>query len=137
MVLMVQREVAERIVAAPGDLSLLAVSVQFYATPSIVARVPRRAFHPAPKVDSAVIKIEPRQPPLPPSLRPDFFRVARAGFGTRRKTLRNALSIGLDLTNAEAESLLDRADIDSRRRAETLSVEEWVRLTTALCERAG
>ena len=129
MALMVQKEVAERIVAEPGNLSLLGVSVQFHGHPSIVARVPRRAFHPVPKVDSAVLRIVPHEPPLPPDLRPEFFRLVRAGFGTKRKTLRNALAIGLDLHAVEAEALLARASIDSRRRAETLRVEDWVRLT--------
>lgn len=134
MVLMVQKEVAQRVVAGTGDLSLLGVSVQFYGAPEIVARVPRRAFHPVPKVDSAILKIVPHEPSLPLSLRPPFFRVVRAGFGTKRKTLRNALSIGLDLPASRAESLLQNAGIDGQRRAETLSIEDWTRLTRAYVE---
>lgn len=137
LVLMVQREVAARIVARPGDLSLLGVSVQFYGTPSIVARVPRRAFHPAPKVDSAIIKIVPHEPPVPEERRNTFFRLARAGFGTRRKTLENALSIGLDLPREEVRSMLVSASIDGSRRAETLSVDDWARLTGAMKEQEG
>jgi 16S rRNA (adenine1518-N6/adenine1519-N6)-dimethyltransferase len=136
MVLMVQREVAERIVARPGEMSLLAVSVQFYGFPSVVARVPRRAFHPAPKVDSAIVKIVPRPSPLNRDRRDDFFRLARAGFSTRRKTLENALRMGLGISRDEARGLLAAADIDSTRRAETLSVDDWVRLTEAF-GRAG
>lgn len=129
MVLMLQREVAERVVAQPGTLSLLGVSAQFYSRPSIVARVPRRAFYPAPRVDSAIVKFVPREPPLPNEQSAQFFRLARAGFGTKRKTLRNALSHGLDVPPSEAALLLESAGIDGQRRAETLSVDDWVRLT--------
>lgn len=131
LVLMVQREVADRLVAGPGDLSLLGLSVQFYATAKVVARVPRRAFHPVPNVDSAIVKIVPHAPAVPTSQRGDFFRLARAGFGTRRKTLGNALSIGLNIPREDARKLLDRAGIEEGRRAETLSLDEWVQLTAA------
>jgi 16S rRNA (adenine1518-N6/adenine1519-N6)-dimethyltransferase len=137
MVLMVQREVAARMVAAPGNLSLLGLSVQYYASPSVVSRVPRRAFHPAPKVDSAIVKVVPRQPPVPSDFRDTFFRLARAGFGTRRKTLGNALAIGLGASPAEARALLQQAGIDERRRAETLSLEEWANLTREFTRGAG
>jgi 16S rRNA (adenine1518-N6/adenine1519-N6)-dimethyltransferase len=125
LVLMVQREVAERMVAAPGNLSLLSVSVQFYSEPKIVTRVPRGAFHPPPKVESAIVRLTPRPWPVPPELRDVFFTVARAGFGTRRKTLSNALSIGLGITRDDARSLLLRAGVEERRRAESLDLEEW------------
>ncbi|HZU14176.1 MAG TPA: 16S rRNA (adenine(1518)-N(6)/adenine(1519)-N(6))-dimethyltransferase RsmA [Chloroflexota bacterium] len=128
MVLMVQREVAQRMVAAPGHLSLLGVSVQFYAQPEIVSRVPPGAFYPPPRVESAIVRLVPRQPPVPRGRHQRFFQLARAGFGTRRKTLTNALGIGLYISRDEARNLLDAAGIDPHRRAETLTLGEWARL---------
>lgn len=136
LVLMVQREVAKRMTAEPGDLSLLAASVQFYSLPEIVTRVPRGAFFPTPKVDSAIIRLSPRPWPVPADLRDDFFVVARAGFGTRRKTLANALTIGLATSRERVRELLASAGIDERRRAETLSIDEWARLATAYHSKA-
>ena len=136
IVVTVQREVAERIVAAPGDMSLLAVSVQFYGRPRIVARIPAGAFYPAPKVDSAVVRIDAGEQPaasLPAGVsEAALFRVVRAGFGQKRKTLRNALSAGLSLPPARTEEALHAAGIDPRRRAETLSLAEWVQLARQL-----
>lgn len=132
MVLTVQEAVARRIVACPGDMSLLAVSVQFYGKSRIVARLKAGAFYPKPRVDSAVVQID-----LSPGARPApgvkdvdlFFRLARAGFGQRRKQLRNSLARGLGRPNSEVDAALVAADIDPRRRAQTLSVEEWAALT--------
>lgn len=136
LVVTVQREVAERIVAEPGDMSLLAVSVQFYGQPQIVARIPAGAFYPSPQVDSAVLRITARPAPgMALDLDVDesaFFRVVRAGFSQKRKTLRNALSGGLRRPPAEVEAQLRQAGIDPRRRAETLSLGEWARLAGAL-----
>jgi 16S rRNA (adenine1518-N6/adenine1519-N6)-dimethyltransferase len=136
MVVTVQREVAERIVAEPGKMSLLAVSVQFYGRPQIVTRIPAGAFHPRPSIDSAVIRIDVGPQPqvvLPPGVNETtFFRVVRAGFQQRRKTLRNALSAGLGSDPALVASALKRAGVDPRRRAETLSLEDWAVVTTAL-----
>lgn len=131
MVLMVQHEVAQRILARPGDLSLLAVSVQFYAEPSQVLRLPAGAFYPAPNVDSAVIRLDAHAERPAVDLE-TFFRVAHAGFGQKRKTLRNSLAAGLDLTAAASEDLLARAGIDPQRRAQTLTIDEWVRLANTL-----
>jgi 16S rRNA (adenine1518-N6/adenine1519-N6)-dimethyltransferase len=132
LVVTVQREVAERIVAGPGGMSLLAVSVQFYGQPQIVARVPAGAFYPAPQVDSAVVRVTVDPSPgvrLGPGVdERAFFRVVRAGFSQKRKTLRNALSAGLRRPPSEVEGLLRQAGIDPRRRAETLSLEEWAGL---------
>ncbi|NOZ05594.1 MAG: ribosomal RNA small subunit methyltransferase A [Chloroflexi bacterium] len=129
----VQREVAARIVAKPGQMSLLAVSVQLYGEPRIVARVPAGAFYPRPKVDSAVVRIR-FYPALP--LSGDelarFFRVVRAGFGQRRKQIHNALAAGLALPDAVVREALEQGGIDARRRAETLEIDEWVRLCRAL-----
>ena len=136
MVVTVQREVAERIVAGPGDMSLLAVSVQFYGRPQIVARIPAGAFYPPPQVDSAVLRIDVNPEPVVALgdgvSTADFFRVVRAGFSQKRKMLRNALSAGLVLAPARVEEVLLQAGIDPRRRAETLSLPEWASLAGPL-----
>jgi len=129
LVVMVQQEVAQRIVAEPGDLSLLAVSIQFYGRPQIVARVPASAFYPAPKVDSAILRVELHaEAPLTAVERDSFFRVVQAGFSERRKQLHNALTHGLHRKNEDIRAWLQAADIDTSRRAETLSIEEWLQL---------
>jgi len=132
LVLTVQREVAERICAAPGALSLLALSVQVYGQPHPVGRIPAGAFYPPPKVDSTILRVDLYpQPRLPAEDLPIFFRLAQAAFAQRRKTLRNALAAGLGWPPAQVETLLRQAEIDPRRRAETLSLEEWGRLLRA------
>lgn len=132
IVLTVQEEVARRICASPGDMSLLALSVQVFGEPRIVGRIPAGAFYPPPKVDSAIIRIDLFGEPLIKTANMDaFFHLARAGFGQKRKTLRNALSAGLALPPVVVEQRLLSAGIDPRRRAETLSLAEWDRLTAA------
>ena len=129
IVLTVQKEVAERICATPPDMSLLALGVQVYGTPKIVGTILADAFFPAPKVDSAVVRIDVlSSPAIELHLLDDFFQLIKAGFGQKRKTLRNSLSAGLKISTTEAESLLAKAEIDSKRRAETLSLNEWERL---------
>src|SRR5579859_3657982 len=129
LVVMVQYEVAQRMVAGPGDMSLLGVSIQFYGQPKIVARVPARAFYPAPKVDSAILRVDVKsQIPLSPVEQERFFRVVQAGFSMRRKQLHNSLTHGLHYKNELIRSWLARASIDASRRAETLSIEEWLSL---------
>ncbi len=129
LVVMVQYEVAQRIVAVPGDLSLLGVSIQFYGKPKIIAHVPARAFYPAPKVDSAILRIDLRdEVPLRRAQRDSFFRLVQAGFSERRKQLHNSLAHGLHRKNVEVQALLMGANIEPSRRAETLSIEEWLRL---------
>jgi 16S rRNA (adenine1518-N6/adenine1519-N6)-dimethyltransferase len=126
MVVTVQREVAERMVAAPGNMSLLSVSTQFYGTPRIVMRLKRGAFYPAPKVDSAVIRLDLYQdPPVPVDDIKMFFAVVRAGFALKRKQLRNSLAAGLKVDPLVVEKSLSDCGIDYRRRAETLSIDEW------------
>ena len=133
MTLTVQREVAERICATPGDMSLLALSVQVYGAPKIVARIPAGAFFPAPQVDSSVVRIDLFPEPLIPTrLLPGFFRLAKAGFSQKRKNLRNTLSGGMRWSTSQSEQILKSANIDPRRRAETLSLEEWRRLVALL-----
>ena len=132
-VVMVQKEVAERICAEPGDLSLLAVSVQFYAVPSLVQHVPAEAFYPKPKVDSAVLRLDVRPEPAVTSVTPStFFRIARAGFGQKRKQLANSLSAGLALPKTVVREALESAEIDPKRRAETLTLDEWGTLCQTL-----
>lgn len=128
MVLMVQREVGKAIVARPGDMSLLAVSVQFYGKPSVVARVPARCFYPAPKVDSVILRVDVsgKRDDVDPA---PFFHTVRAGFSSPRKQLRNSLAHGLGISPEQAAGMLLKTGIDPRRRAETLSVEDWVRLS--------
>ncbi len=133
VVLTVQKEVAERICAAPGDLSMLALSVQVYGEPRIAARIPAGAFHPAPKVDSAVVRIDLFPAPfIPYTLLDSFFVLAKAGFSQKRKKLRNSLSAGMKKSPAEIEGILRSAGIDPQRRAETLSLEEWRELTARM-----
>jgi 16S rRNA (adenine1518-N6/adenine1519-N6)-dimethyltransferase len=129
LVVMVQYEVAQRIVAAPGDLSLLGVSIQFYGKPDIVAHVPARAFYPAPKVDSAILRVDLKdEVPLAHKQRDSFFRLVQAGFSERRKQIHNSLARGLHRKDAEVQAWLKAASIDPGRRAETLSIEEWLQL---------
>lgn len=133
IVVMVQEEVAKRIVATPGKLSLLAISIQFYGHPQIVAHVPADAFYPAPKVNSAILRIDIYpQAPLTPQERDSFFRMVQAGFSERRKQLHNALSHSLHLKDEDVRTWLLASDIDPSRRAETLSIEDWLRLWRAM-----
>jgi 16S rRNA (adenine1518-N6/adenine1519-N6)-dimethyltransferase len=130
LVLTVQHEVARRICAAPGDMSLLALSVQVYGQPMMVAHIPASAFYPPPKVDSTVLRINLFPSPLIPSgLLDPLFRLIKAGFSQKRKTLRNSLSAGLRLSVDETVALLNGSQIDPMRRAETLDIAEWYRLT--------
>lgn len=133
IVMTMQYEVAQRISAAPGDMSLLAVSVQYYGRPQFITRLNPAVFWPRPDVDSAVVAIDPY--PVSPVDVPDdvsFFRVVRAGFSQKRKQLRNALSAGLHIKANVAEAYLEQAEISPQRRAETLNLEEWAALTRVI-----
>ena len=133
IVLTVQLEVAQRITAAPGKLSLLAVSVQFYGRPTLVTHIKAGSFYPVPKVDSAVVRIEPyRHPAVDVTDRDEFFAVVKAGFSQKRKQLHNALAAGLARPQADIAAALERAGVDGRRRAETLALDEWASLANAL-----
>jgi len=130
IVVMVQREVGEAIAAQPGNMSLLAVSVQFYGKPVIIDRVPARSFSPPPKVESVILRIQLlEEPPVKVSQTDHFFAVARAGFSAPRKQLRNSLAQGLSIPPQRAALLLEKTAIDPRRRAETLSLQEWARIS--------
>lgn len=124
--LLIQKEVAERIVAGPGQHSLLSVSVQFYAEAELRDLVPAELFTPPPKVDSQVIKIVPRQNPLFSDIdTSEFFKVVRAGFSERRKKLRSSLSGALHMDKQAVDQWLQRAEIPADARAQELSLEQW------------
>jgi len=130
LVLTIQKEVAQRICALPGDLSLLALSVQVYGKPTIVSRISAGAFFPPPKVDSAVIRVDLfPEPIIPINQMETFFSMAKAGFGQKRKMLRSSLSSGLGWSSENISNLLIKSNIDPTRRAETLSLQEWKFLT--------
>lgn len=131
LVVMVQREVAERMVATPPAMSALSVVIQFFTSPRIAFRVGAGAFIPPPKVESAVVVLERHDPPLPREEWNDFFQFVRAGFAQRRKQLRNTLVTGLNRSKETVSQLLLRASITPTRRAETLSLGEWIRLYNA------
>jgi 16S rRNA (adenine1518-N6/adenine1519-N6)-dimethyltransferase len=132
MILMVQKEVAERIVARAGKMSILAVSVQYYADAEILFLVPRTAFDPVPEVDSAVIRITYNAKRIASADAANFFRVVRAGFCAKRKTLANNLANSLHLERKEAEAKLAQAGLASNVRAQELSVEDWKKLAATL-----
>ncbi len=126
MVVMVQREVARTMCAVPGEMSMLSVATQVYGKPRIVCSVPPRAFKPQPKITSAVVRIDVYdEPAVPMEPREDFFDLVRAGFSTPRKQIRNSLAVGLDIPPAESEVMLSEAGIDPKRRAQTLTLDEW------------
>lgn len=132
---MVQKEVAQRMQAMPNtkDYGALSVAVQYYSKPEILAQVPKSMFMPAPNVDSAVISLKIYdQKPYQAKSDVDFFRVVKASFGQRRKTLLNALASGLGKTKDEIKEILEKADIVSQRRGETLSIEEFIRIADLL-----
>ena len=138
MVVTVQREVAERIVAREGRMSLLAVSVRFYGEPRILFRLKPGAFYPRPEVESAVVRIDRHpQPPVDVQDTAAFFRVVRAGFSQPRKQLRNSLAAGLGISPDEAVEALRGAGIDPLLRAERLRLEDWGRLVNQVLRRSG
>ncbi len=129
MVFTIQLDVAQRIVARPPRMSLLAVSVQVYARPRIVRKLPPGAFTPPPKVHSAVLRLDVLpQPQVAPEQREAFFRVVRAGFGQKRKTLRNSLAAGLHLSTTVTESAIRAAGLNPKQRAQELDISQWLRL---------
>jgi len=126
LVLMLQKEVAERICAQPGDMSLLALSIQFYAEPEIIEYVPKKDFWPAPEVDSAIIRIKLRPAKSTGEiLEKDFFRLAKIGFSAKRKMLKNNLANGLHITSQEAEEKIVKIGLNPKIRAEDLSIKDW------------
>jgi len=132
MVVMVQKEVGQSIVAAPGDMSILGISVQLYGKPTIVDYVPAQSFYPRPKVDSAIVRIEVYpKPAIEVESIAGFFEIVKAGFSAPRKQIRNSLALGLQLDSAAVVELLQQAGVAPQRRPETLSLEEWAKLHRA------
>ena len=133
MIMTMQLEVAERIIGKPGAMNLLSIAVQFYGIPHIVSKFGPAVFWPRPNIQSAVMRIDTHEsrPVEVPSTKA-FFRVVRAGFSLKRKQLKNSLASGLRIKAAAASSLINAADIDPQRRAETLSLEEWACLARAV-----
>jgi len=128
-VLLVQKEVAERIAAEAGNMSILSVSVQIFAEAELDIEVPRQFFTPPPKVDSQVVVLRTRDNPLITSEdQRDFFRIVKAGFSAKRKKLRSSLSGGLGIDKSVAEELLKNAGISPDARAEDLAIEDWKKL---------
>jgi 16S rRNA (adenine1518-N6/adenine1519-N6)-dimethyltransferase len=126
MVVMVQREVAQNMSAAPGKMRLLSVAVQLYGNPRIVGYVPPSAFRPAPKVASAIVRIDVYpSPAVALDSEESFFRLVRAGFSAPRKQIHNCLRRGLESSPEVVDAMLFKAGIDGTRRAETLSLAEW------------
>jgi len=132
--LLVQKEVAERIAAQPGAMSLLSVSAQFYAHVTLGPIVPAWLFTPAPKVDSQVAKLDYTGPRFNNVEPRTFFRVVKAGFAERRKKLRSSLAGGLQLPKTDIDELLATANISSEARAQELSLEEWHKLVNAIVD---
>jgi len=130
--ILIQKEVAERVVALPGDMSILSVTAQFYCDASLGAFVPAKLFTPPPKVDSQVLVLRYREQPLFEDVAPKlFFRLVKAGFSQKRKTLQNSLSGGLAISKQEAAELLQSAGITTTARAQELSLQQWERLYRA------
>lgn len=127
-VLLIQKEVAERLCAGPGHMGILSVTAQFYFTCELSVEVPARYFSPPPKVDSQVVVMKRRKEPLFPVDEKEFFQFVKAGFSEKRKTLRNSLSGGLNIAKDEAVSLLQSADLSDKARAQELSLTEWHKL---------
>ena len=126
MVVMVQKEVGEAIAAALGKMRLLSVRAQFYSKPAIVSYVPAASFYPAPKVDSVILRLDVySQPPIEVSDVAGFFDIVMHGFSAPRKQIRNSLAHSLEMPPGQVASLLEKAGIEPKRRAETLSLEEW------------
>ena len=128
-VLLIQKEVAERLAAEPGNMSILAISAQIYGEVELDQMVPARLFTPPPKVDSQVVVVRTRSEPLiQPQDEKAFFRVVKAGFSSKRKKLRSSIAAGLNISKPEAEALLKRADIHPDDRAEALAINQWIDL---------
>ncbi len=126
--LLVQKEVAERVTAAPGEMSVLSISVQYYAQATRGPLVTADKFTPQPKVDSVVLHLKPRSKPLFEADTKQFFRLVKAGFGERRKKLTNALAGGLHISSTQASTLLEGAHISTNARAQELSLRNWQQL---------
>jgi len=127
MIIMIQKEVAQRIVAKPGAMSLLSLSVQFYAEPKILFAVGRGSFWPSPKVDSAVISLKLKSQPVFGDSKL-FFKIAKIGFSAKRKQLHNNLANGLHLKSDQVKAMIKKIGLNEKIRAQDLAIEDWIRL---------
>lgn len=126
--LLVQKEVAQRMAAKPGDMSILAVAAQFFAEVTLGQVVPAELFTPPPQVDSQITNLKRREEPLFAIDTKLYFKVVRAGFSEKRKKVRNSLSGGLQLQKTAIEDLLNQADVGQDVRAEELSLQQWYKI---------
>lgn len=137
LTVMVQKEAAQRICAQPGsrEVGAVSIAVRYYCEPQVLFQVSRGSFMPAPDVDSTVIRLDIRkEPPVQVKKESDFFRVLKAAFSQRRKTLSNTLSSGLSLSKAQANELLEKAGVAANLRAEQLSMQQFADIANALSE---
>lgn len=135
LVLMLQKEVAERIITGAPDMTLLSLSVQYYGTPEIIRVVPATDFWPAPSVDSAILRFSYDRPrPTATSLEADkkFFRIARIAFSAKRKMLKNNLLAGIEISSSDLEAVMQKAGIEAKARAEDLTLDQWQLLVAAI-----
>ncbi len=130
LVLLVQKEVAERICATAGKMSVLTLAVQFFGKAELVGEVSKDCFSPVPKVDSAILKITPHQ--KPPANQEEILRLAKIGFASRRKTLVNNLAAGLRREKSELKAILEKLALPAAVRAQDLSLADWVKLNDLL-----
>lgn len=129
-VLLIQKEVAERLAAEPGNMSILSISAQIYGDVELDQLVPAHFFTPPPKVDSQVVVVKTLAEPLiQPADEKAFFRIVKAGFSSKRKKLRSSLSAGLGISKQEAEEILAEAGVNPDDRAEALAINQWIDLT--------
>ena len=133
IVLMVQKEVGDRLTAQAGELSLLGISVQIFADVSIAAMVPKENFYPKPKVDSCIVVIDPREK-FKINDQKLFFRILKAAFAGKRKQLHNSLMNGFKLSKPQIEKILDEAEIKLSARPQELRIEEWIGLYERIAE---
>lgn len=134
IVMLVQKEVAERICAKPGDMSILALSVQAYGQPEIIDIVPKKSFFPAPEVDSAILKIriENKEFRIKQEQEKDLFRLFHIGFASKRKTLANNLMAGFHLDKKKALDIIESVGLGENVRAQELSLSQWQELTKGI-----
>lgn len=133
IVMTIQKEVAQRIVASPPHMNLLGLAVQWYAQAEVIATVTKGNFRPVPKVDSAIVKITPQTlDPEKARLTPFLFKIAHASFSGKRKQLLNSLANGLGISKTDLEKIFRKIDFDGQRRPETLSIPEWLKLSSTL-----
>ncbi len=135
MVLLVQKEVAERICAKPGSHSLLSLAVQYYGKPAIIRQVKRTQFYPPPKVDSVILKISDIKPPTDKFLDKKFWQIVRIGFSSKRKTLAHNLSAGLRVDKGQVKQILAAVGLPEKIRAEDLSIEQWQALARSVADK--